>query len=151
MWVSQFDELKVKTHCHFMSDVKGRTYYVWHLPGRIYLFYQTAWQWTILFLSLCWDNLPIFPVHLSLKKHTYWDMQKKKKKPKQIQILCKYCYATRPLRIQSGSDSENKTSLIHWSQFLQGNNVNKIPQTCVKGILNHRWVFHMSAKSHTLL
>jgi len=40
----QFDELKVKTNCHFMSDVKGRTYYVWHLPGRIYLFYQTAWQ-----------------------------------------------------------------------------------------------------------
>lgn len=109
------------------------------------------------FISLSWDNFQVHcrtllitqPKHVICQFFQYICHSKTQilgYKKKQIQILCKYCYATQLLRIHSGSDNENKTSLIHGSQFLQGNNVNKIPKTCIKGLLNHRWMFHMSTK-----
>jgi hypothetical protein len=116
------------------------------------------------FIPLSWDNFQVHcrtllitqPKHVICQFSQYIYHSKTHilgyvKETKQIQILCKYCYTTQLLWIQSGSDNEKKTSLIHWSQFLQGNNVNKIPQTCIKGLLNHRRTFHMSTKSHILL
>lgn len=161
MWICHFDELWVKTNCHEWCERKNLLCMAFAQMDLPVLEHSMPVNNPV-FIPLSCDNFQVHcktllitqPNHVICQFSQYIYHSKAHIgicKKNQIQILCKYRYTTWLLRIQVGLDSENKTSLIHWSQFLQGNNVNKIPQTCIKGLLNHRWMFHMSTKSHTLL